>query len=208
MRTHWQSTSPVLTVCILSIDERAEMLGKLLEYLDGQRDPRVELLVNCDNRIKTVGRKRQECLDAATGNFCCYIDDDDWVSFDYVPSLGEACSRYAVDVISYDQQAQINGGNVFRVNWSLKNIANEQTKVVGGIYQDIRRPPWHLCPWKSSLAKRFAFEDSSWGEDWAWVSQLIRAAQTEWHIDKTLYHYRFDEGVTATDVRAMQRTGR
>jgi hypothetical protein len=204
----WQTQSPVLTICILSIPRRAAMLDKLLDHLDDQRDPRVELLINIDDCVKTVGRKRQECLEAARGKYIAFLDDDDWVSDDYVTQLADACDANDVDVISFDQRAVINGGNPFIVNWSIQNKGNQQIARVGTSYQDIKRPPWHMCAWRSRLAKRYPFQDVSWGEDWEWLKRLNKHAGSEHHIDAVLHHYRFDDKVTETDAKAIKRTGR
>jgi len=57
------------------------MLNTLLEELRRQCIENsaldVEVLTSVDNKEKSTGRKRQELLEAATGKYIIFIDDDE-----------------------------------------------------------------------------------------------------------------------------------
>lgn len=191
----WTCENPFLSVMILTLPSRAKMLAELMGVLEAQRVDGVELLVNSDHKTKSVGVKRQECLDAATGKYLAFIDDDDLVTGDYLSWLSKAAADDS-DVITFDQRAQIDDHNPFIVNFSLRHKANEQMKIVAGVYQNITRPPWHMNAWRSSIAKQHRFEDKSWAEDWDWCAKVIPHLKTETHINRVLHLYRFREKVS------------
>ncbi len=191
----WRCESPILSVMILTIPQRMDMLNTLLAHLEANRVDGVEVLVNLDMKLKSIGKKRQECIDVATGKYVAFLDDDDSVTPDYLPSIVKAAADDS-DVITFDQRAQFNDGNPFVVSCSLRNETPEQLKVVGGVYHDIRRPPWHFNAWRATIAKRHPVPDKSWGEDWEWCESMLPEVNTESHINRILHLYFFRERVS------------
>jgi glycosyltransferase involved in cell wall biosynthesis len=49
----------------------------------------VEHLILMDNKRRTVGEKRDALLRAAKGNYVAFVDDDDFISPDYVSLILE-----------------------------------------------------------------------------------------------------------------------
>lgn len=194
---YWKSERPELTVMMLTIPGRELLLDSLLKNLDNQWSTHVEILINRDEKTKTIGRKRQECLDAAKGRYVACLDDDDNVSGDYIESILSATYRNS-DVICFDQEATISHGNPFRVSFSIYNPFNEQLKLIGGNYQPIKRKPFHMCFWRSEIAKRHAFQDVSFGEDWKWCESMLKEVHTETRIEKILHYYFYRTGVSTS----------
>jgi hypothetical protein len=48
---------------------------------------RVDIVTNFDTRVKSIGKKREELLQGATGKYMSFIDDDDQVTDAYVEDL-------------------------------------------------------------------------------------------------------------------------
>lgn len=69
-----------LSVPIASLDVRAEMLRHLVQRLDhiGNGIEGWEVVVDVDAGQKTIGRKRQDLLERAKGDFVVFHVDDDW----------------------------------------------------------------------------------------------------------------------------------
>ena len=186
-----QNDQVLLTVMILSIPSRIEkylipLMNKLQKQTENYSE--VEILCLVDNKSMSIGEKRQAILNSARGKWVGFMDDDDDISDDYISSLVDSMKNNPADVITFDQHCVVNG-NEFTVNFSMSN-PNE--RYVYGM-KHIRRPPFHICYWKSEIAKQAIFEQSSYGEDYAWCLKMYPLVKTETHIDKYLHLYRYDD---------------
>jgi len=185
----------VFSILIPAIFERLDRLAKLTTFLQGQIDAGkypVEIISVVDNRIVTVGEKRQMVLDASHGDYVAFVDDDDWVEPNYVSAIVEAIeANMGVDVITFDNYSFIESNPRATISMRLGN-PNDQINFNG----ITRRAAWHTCVWRSDLALRSKFPVSSYGEDWVWAEPLNALAKTEHHIDKVLHHYIFNREVS------------
>lgn len=190
--------TPRLSILIPSIPSRIErFLLPLLKRLETQADGKsVEILTFIDNKKRSVGLKRDSLVQIARGDYLAFVDDDDEVTDDYVASIVEAINTVdGVDVVTFKQWVTINDGNQFTVDFSIQN-QNEEAKVIEGVWQDIKRQPFHICVWRSELAKKHRFTDASYGEDWHWAKRVIEDVGSEAKIDKHLHYYRYSDAVT------------
>lgn len=203
LSSHGLVNPPPLSIMILTIPDRRQMLLGLLSELKRQDALGwFEILVHADNRVKKIGEKRQECLNAARGRYVAFLDDDDMIGPSYVNDLIEATAR-DVDVITFIQRAVINGGNPFLVDFSIHHPVNEPTtgRPGGVLYRDIKRRPFHMCAWNARVAKKTPIPFTNWGEDWAWCEAMLREVKTEYHIPRVLHHYVYDDKVSASGDR-------
>ena len=79
---------PKLSILIPSVPSRKTQMIELLDSLENQllslgRSNDVEILVFYDNKLRTVGAKRNDLLYLAKGEYLAFIDDDDNVSDSY-----------------------------------------------------------------------------------------------------------------------------
>ena len=169
--------------------ERKEQLLKLRDEIASQIaqcEPfTVEHLVLLDNRTRSVGLKRQALVDAALGDYIAFIDDDDWVAQDYVPSLLAGIESGA-DVITFDQDCRVNGkqGKVV-----MKLGQGDEVWKPGRI---TRRDAWQVCAWRREIAQQCVFPDMMDGEDIRWCRQARRLARSGHHLPQILHTYRHD----------------
>lgn len=183
----------LLSVLIPSLPSRLAKLTELLEVLAAQPDPRMEVLVFLDNRMRSSGLKRNALMLQAAGRYLCHIDDDDLVSTDFTASLMPVLEHAEFDLVAYNATCTLNGSEPFLVRTVL-GAENEQPKHLGpGRYSDIVRWPWHWCAWRSDFARRFAFPVEQRGdEDAYFLCQALPAVRT-WHkIERVLYRHRYD----------------
>ena len=183
----------ILIPSLVSRDSlRKALLSKVLLQIGPMTD--VEVLVWIDNKRRSIGRKRDDLVQMASGKFLAILDDDDDVSGDYVAELRSAAlANPEADVIVFDQIAQMGDWKPFRVRFGIEF---ENQAAVDGGGRDITRKPWHLCAWRSDLAKMARFPDISYGEDAAWAAQLWPKVKRQVRIDKVLHHYRWSPSVT------------
>jgi glycosyltransferase involved in cell wall biosynthesis len=193
----------LLSIMILSIPSRIEqylvpLYNKLLKQCNNIDS--VEILCLIDNKSMSIGEKRQAILNSARGKWVGFMDDDDDVSDDYISSLVDSAKNNPADVITFDQHCIVNG-NEFTVNFSMSN-PNE--RYVYGM-KHVRRPPFHICYWRSEIAKQSKFEQSSYGEDYAWCLGMYPLIKSETHIDKYLHLYKYDDRTSESIQYANHR---
>jgi glycosyltransferase involved in cell wall biosynthesis len=175
----------ILTPAIWRRIDKAKAIADLVAQF-----AEVEHIVILDNMTRSVGLKRQACLDSAIGDYVMFCDDDDEILPETIPLILEAIKRNP-DVITFKQRAIYNGLEstvVFDLN------AQDGPFVPGGI---THRAPWHVCAWKRELVQDCIFPDSNYGEDRVWSEQARLRAKTSCHIDKVLHCYRHDARETA-----------
>jgi glycosyltransferase involved in cell wall biosynthesis len=186
------------SILILSIPSRLDSLKALYAKLEGQIGDRkdIEVLTIVDNKKMTIGEKRNHALSLARGTYLAFLDDDDTVDDAYMTEIMKAIDTQPnVDVINFNQHCTVNGKTFF-VFFGLSHPRSPQEQMAlnpDGTAKDLRRPPYHMCVWKSIIAKNTPFDNSSWGEDSRWIEKLCQRSKTEHHIDKVLHYYQYSD---------------
>jgi glycosyltransferase involved in cell wall biosynthesis len=175
-----------LSILIPSVPSRFKKMEKLFKKLESQGGD-VEILVFTDNKKRSIGYKRDALVQIARGDYLAFVDDDDDISGDYVK---EILSSLEGDIVVFKSEATLNGKKLI-VDFD-KDYENEEVTPDGeGGLRDVKRRPFHVCVWKSSLAKKFHFPDSNYGEDWKWCEQVLGEVKTQTKINKVLHYYNF-----------------
>lgn len=171
---------PKLSILIATVAARNEQLKNLVGLLEPQLTKDVEVLVYWDNFETKIGPKRQTLLEAATGDYVCFIDDDDEIPPYYLSEILPLLD--GVDYIGWRQQLFHDGERMKPTFHSLKHTVSEDDN---GWYRDIS----HLNPIKRKLALKGRFDRTS-PEDSDWANQLKGVPKTEHFIDKVMYNYK------------------
>lgn len=205
----------MLSILIPSTPERKHMLDVLLLELYIQVDycrnvhptlGSVEVLVDDSKRYLdgglSIGKKRESLVSKAKHKYCCFLDSDDNISPDYVETLLRLCNEDK-DVCTFNAFARLN--NYWAVMQMSLGNPNEESKP--GI---VKRAPWHICPVRSTLAKRYKFDNTNYGEDWSWFEKVVGNCQTEAHSEAILYQYNHgphsqSDEITKYELFAKQR---
>jgi len=149
---------------------------------------RVEYVTSIDNRQKTIGRKRQELIQTGRGKYMSFVDDDDDITDAYIEDLVE-CIKGDYQVMRlYGQMSQ------YRFMHSVSVGLND--KMVVGDPPLFQRPPNHLNPMLTDIAKYIKFKDLRQGEDMDWAVRLAktRFLQKEYRSDPSRVHYIYNLG--------------
>lgn len=184
-----------LSILIPSIPERLPQLGELFNAYEWciQKyglTQRVEVLAFCDNKQRTIGKKRTDMIALSSGKYIVMSDEDDKLTRRYFELIMSAIDQNP-DVITYNQFARINNEYTF-VEFRLKNPVEHHVHM--GI---TRRPAWHCCTWRRSLIQGIAFTDSNWGEDHEFAMKANELAQSEIHIPDICHVYEHDSHLSA-----------
>lgn len=188
----------LLTIGILTVPEREPLLTRLLQRLSESMllsfNHRVEIMINSDNKIKTVGQKRNEILDSAKGKYVCFIDDDDMVTYDYLSKILYALDTEKYDAVSFSGQYYHSGNSIMQFNHA--NINGGHFKKDGVQF----RPLNHLNPVLTEYARQIRFPEKNYAEDSDYCDRLYasKLIKNEYGINSVIYLYLFDPSVTLT----------
>ena len=202
------------SILMLSIPERIESMTAAVKHLQEQADAvgqgkAVEILVLLDNRSKSISEKRNDLLQMARGKYIAFLDDDDAVSKDYMSKILTAIDENDVDCISFNQWCSING-EPMDVEFAIGNPHGQLWRDEDGFLGNIKRPPYHMCLWRSEIAKSEPFNpvygaNGQSSEDIDWLLRLYPKIQTEHHIDDSLHGYIYSSETTTSLVPQEQQ---
>jgi glycosyltransferase involved in cell wall biosynthesis len=179
-----------LSILILTLQKRKDYLDRLLKVLQPQITDDVELLIESDNGELSIGKKRNLLLEKSTGEYICFIDDDDLVSFDYVSKILEAIKK-SPDVVGmhllHFNDAYLAGFTYHSLKYS--SWFENRDSSLG--FMRYYRNPNHLNPVKREYAMRVMFPEISMGEDRVYSQNILKHLKTEEYICEPIYYYLF-----------------
>jgi glycosyltransferase involved in cell wall biosynthesis len=164
--------------------ERKELLGRLLDRLAPQVEkyPLVETFIKTSSPDRSVGDQRQEMLDKASGEYVCFVDDDDIVSPKYVETIYPLLD--GVDYIGFPVHTFRDGVFFCAAYHSLKHKNWMSDKLYA------QRDISHLNPIRRELALQAPME-GGYGEDGRWSMRIrdLGIVKTEHYIPDVMYYY-------------------
>jgi glycosyltransferase involved in cell wall biosynthesis len=178
----------LLSLLIPGVPKHLSATVRLLNVLQAQDDPRLEVIMHYDNMRVPLGKKRNAMAAQARGKFVAHIDDDDLVTDDFVSRLLPECEA-DVDLIAYDATCSLNGAPEFRVITQLGAQNQQPNHLPGGRYTDIVRTPWTWCLWRRDIAQLCKHPDRSNTEDADWLAQALPLVKTHRKIDWIGYRH-------------------
>jgi glycosyltransferase involved in cell wall biosynthesis len=189
-----------LSLLVLTVPRRrAGSCQRILDELERQSAGKpIELLCLYDNKMRTVGEKRNALLQMAIGDWCAFIDDDDWIAPQYVDTLLDAIDRPDTSetkkVILFDHTVQINGSPSKRCTYDVEYRYLETERLWTG------RPSHTQC-WRTSYARQFTYPHQDFQEDTDWVGKACAGLTVEDQVVlccEPLYFYQYQSGVSET----------
>jgi glycosyltransferase involved in cell wall biosynthesis len=178
---------PVLSILICGLAGRHESRHRLLSVLEPQaKGQPVEILLNIDSGQITIGEKRQRLLEAARGQYVCFVDDDDQVAKTYVSMILDALQRTpGATHCSLMGQLVHSGGQKKLFLHSTKYTRWEERN---GMFV---RPPNHLNAVLRELALMAGFPPKGFGEDYEFSERIrtLGVLTCEAYITPILYSY-------------------
>ena len=178
-----------LSILILSIPSRIDQLQKLIVKLESQfDDDSVEIVSLVDNKSFHIYEKRNELLKMARG--ILHVIDNE-----------------TPDVICFKQHCHYNGAEfdvVFDIDHNWNPMDGMHFNGTG--FDDIKRPPFHMCPWRKEIAQSEEFRENydAMGqscEDADWLLRLYPKVENQVFIDEYLHFYHYSSEGTESIVK-------
>jgi len=197
----------ILSVLIPSIPDRRSKLIALTNELYRQvlalqtTHPSlgsVEILVDDSKKFLdgglSIGSKRDLLKQRASGQYLCFLDDDDNVMPNYIETLVRLCNE-GQDIVTFRALVK-NDYYCSLIDMQLATLVNTEVSPHG----NIARTPWHICPVKSAIAKNEPFAlDKNHNEDWDWMARVLKNVHSESHGDMILTQYNHSEAGSEAD---------
>ena len=180
-----------LSLLICTLPERKQFLDRLISRLKPQITPEVEVLISDSGKEISIGKKRNELITSAKGEYIAFIDDDDWVSEQYVEKILKA-TDYKPDVVGFNSIISFDQNTPRRVEITLNHTewSHKMGKIKGEEHPIIYyRCPNHLSPVKRIIAKSIIFPEINNQEDKIYSLALKEKCKDEIYIDDYMYFY-------------------
>jgi hypothetical protein len=181
---HWSVLIPTLSGREQSLHKLLQSISEKVQRICPELTYEVRLFF--DNKEATVGAKRQQLLQAATGKYLSFIDDDDDITDQYIEDLWTTVQG------NYDVMRLygVMSGHVFMHSLDIKTTHFMASQTM------FQRPPNHLNPVLSDLVKLVSFGDTARGEDLDWSIRLSRfgVLQSEFKSNPSHVHYIYNLG--------------
>lgn len=203
-----------LSIIICTLSEREEIFESLLERLIQQIDQSdlvrgdeysewvfnakqgIELLWDTDP-VKTIGQKRNDLVDRATGDYIAFIDDDDSVPEYYIDEILRAIES-GPDVVGIQGVVDFDGKNPRPFKHSIQYNGWYSKD---GVYY---RTPNHWNPVRRELALSTRFPSVNYGEDWNYSVKLRPKLKTEVFIERDMYFYHHSTSGSIAERRQKE----
>jgi hypothetical protein len=178
---------PRLTIALPTVVNRADLFAKLHTHIAAQCEGKpVEIIIACDAKEISIGKKRQNLLEQAKGDYVVFIDDDDWVAADYVDKILAALAT-SPDCVGFLISCTTNGNRPVMAKASMhyKEWAENRDG-----YAHVRST-YQKTPVRRELALKAGFPDLRYGEDRIYSAAVVKLVKTEAFINAVLYNYRY-----------------
>lgn len=176
-----------LTIAICSIPSRADQFSALIKHLEKQAEGKpVEILSIVDNKTIKIGKKRNMLVEMAAGKYVAFVDDDDWVTDDYVDSILEKVHEDK-DAILFHQMRFVDGK---QEKMCICSLETTHVYITDDAYHI---KPGHITAIKRELALKVKYKEDVGvgGEDKGWSDLICEHVKTASLVDKVLYHYLY-----------------
>lgn len=168
------------------------------EYID------MGLLILIEQNNSGVSSARNKALNYATGDYLTFLDGDDILLEGYVNNILSAINTYKPDVVefgfkTFEQQQELAGQKDSFVYQKFGLIDFNEVREI--IYE---KSIWYPCirAFRRSLFKDRCFpEGVRFCEDMMILTKIYQDVKTVFHIKKSLYGYRMNQGSATFNIK-------
>lgn len=182
-----QGKNVKLSILICTLLERGPQFKQLVERTLAPQlkdfDGEVEIIAYWNNGERPLANIRQDLIEAARGDYICFIDDDDQVPEYYVEKIMEAL-KSEPDYVGWRMQAYWDNVKLKPTFHSLEYPKWSEDS--NGYYRNAS----HLNPIKRELALRERYKPlKNRPEDVQWANAIAKHLKSQEFIEDIMYYY-------------------
>jgi len=188
----------ILSILIPTLEQRAYELAKLINEINIQTFSidafdKVEIKMVSDSLTnpnrQSTGRKRNELLTMANGEYVWFVDDDDMILPNAIPNILKALESKP-DSLAINGIMTTDGGNL--KHWYIAKDNPYEAQVINGQEVYLRYPN-HITVIKKEIARKIGFPDKSNHEDFDFATRLKESGliKVEAVVEEPVYHYQY-----------------
>jgi len=190
-----------LEKCLTSVIQQSYNNLEIILIDDGSTDNTSKIYEDFqlrDDRIKIfrqensgVSKTRNEGLKAATGEYICFVDSDDWVEPDYCSELYQLLIEQNADISIIEASYEDENGNVVFDKPTSEEKVLDGKRALSLLLEDnvIQSHPWGKL-YKTSLFNNVRFpENLKCFEDYSTLFKVFDKAKKVVKSNDKLYHY-------------------
>jgi glycosyltransferase involved in cell wall biosynthesis len=175
----------ILSILIATMPERKDMFDRLLFEVRSQVSRSgIDIEILADNGIGSIGAKRQRMIEAAQGDYICFIDDDDEIMTDYLSCILTALESKP-DAVGFKGWTTTDGRKP--KDFYISRVYDRYHEK-NSVYYRFNN---HLSPVRRDISIAAGFTDMGFGEDTDYAVRMRPLIKTEVFIDRKLYHYKY-----------------
>ena len=180
-----------LSILICSCENRKPLLQRMLRHLRHQ-DGDMEILTCLNTDVMQRGVDRNSLIDNAAGEYCCFVDDDDVVSDDYVFKILRATEKKPDVCAITGVVTSLIDNQTHKFNLSSRHeelFALPSTDLEDDTY---KRFLSHLNPIRTEIAREVRFPDEPLLHEDNGYSERLKEYKDDWNeveIEGVLYYY-------------------
>jgi hypothetical protein len=150
-----------------------------------------EIILCGDDKVMTIGHKRNILYREASALYSWQIDDDDDIHDNAIPLI-LAEMEAKPDCITFQEYCRMNGTE-YKSNHSIAypDWDGDGSKMLHDGFH-FHRTPFYKDVIKTKIAKEVHVPNIRYGEDHEWARMLKPILKTEAHIDEEIYRYIHD----------------
>lgn len=178
-----------ILICTVPVPERVALLRELMNAVNPQlmQHSCAEIRIHDAGKSMTTGSKRNELILHSEGEYVVFIDDDDMVPEYYVSEMLSSIESGA-DCIAINGIMTTDGINEtpWRISKAYDNISIQENG-----HTVLLRKTNHITAVRRSIALQAGFPNKSLAEDKYYSDRVAPLCNTEFKIEKPMYHYRY-----------------
>ena len=195
-----------LAKCLESIINQTYKNLEIICVNDGSTDNSFGILKDYaqkDERIQIINRKnggqsaaRNDGLDSTTGEYCYFVDSDDWIELCTIEKLVKIITTYDVDAVEHSLIQILEDESCTDMAQSCQNYIDSLSRADGiytvpiGINSEITSLAWNKL-YKMNIIREFhcRFPEGLVNEDELFLWDYMIHCNNYYYLDEKLYNY-------------------
>lgn len=189
-----------LIKCVESIRNQTYKNLEIILVDDGSPDKCGEICDNFaenDNRVVAIHKEngglssaRNAALEVATGDYCMFVDSDDYIDSITVEKVVDYIKKYKADIVQFGYYNEYENGQIKNKAMFESYAYHSNEEILHAFFKvgPIDHVVWNKI-YKSSMLSSIKMVEGRWHEDTMATFDILLQAQSMITVPECFYHY-------------------